>query len=192
MLQTMDIDFIINELHENLFDFNYNFVEKSYTGIRYTKQKLQDDFINRFKYYQIGYSTLEEFKWRLQNVWLENIDTLNMTIAGFTTIDFESLPMFHIGRRGRSSGETSNDNRYSNTPNQKIINFNDKEGYLTDITINKNNGSSEYEEEEVTNPMINYSKYKKYLKNPLYEFFDKFNVLFITDIITNDLLIPVR
>lgn len=191
MLETMDIDYIVNNLHYNLFDFDYYFVSITYRGVPFTKEALQNEFLERFKYYQIGYSTLDEFSWRLKNVWLENIDELNMKVNALSQIDLETpegLYLYSV-HEGESKINTMGDNRYSNTPNQKILGFTDTDGYLTDRTLNKGEGKNEYVDKEAKNFVKTYGEIKKYLKNPLYEFFNKFYSLFITDVILNNMYI---
>lgn len=191
MLQTMDIDYIVNELKINLFDFEYNFVGFDYKGRPINKGKLETMFINRFLYYQIGYSTVEEFIWRLKNVWLENIESLNMKLTAMSNIGLDD-PQILFGSRlteGTTRVKSDADTRYSDTPNQKMFSFEENNGYLTDRTLNRNTGDSSYQDFEGGNFVKTYGEIKGIFKDPIQEFFNKFNNLFVVDIILNNIFV---
>lgn len=180
MLQTMDIDYIVNKKQYDIFDFDYNFADITYNGELINKDYIQKEFIDYFLLYQIGYSTLQEFKWRLRRRWKANIDILRQLL--------ELYPRDNLNLDDKNKEKhytLSSDNLYSDTPNQQLANS-ITGGYLTDIT--KFNSTQDNTEKESINAIDKFGKVDQNITDVLYKWFKKFEPLFITDIIPQNLV----
>ena len=139
MVDTLTLNYIVNEYGEDIFDFNYVFPDITIDNVLINKQTLQDQFIDYFLYYQIGYSTIDEFKWRLKRKWHENIRQLTKQLelenkitydlndeteklTRNKTTDEAGETNITRGRNGNTAvnGTQTNDNRFSDTPNQNM------------------------------------------------------------------------
>lgn len=194
MLRTLTLDYIVNEYKENIFDFDYPFTDVTVGNMTYTKETIQNAFIDYFLYYQIGYSTIAEFKWRLKRVWLSEIPKLQALLSvqpeSINLVDEnENYNTTRNNSLNRSYSNT-NDNRYSDTPNQNM-GTQTNPNYLTDRTIDNFDGNTtETHNDTVThtrtksrNSALVFNELYNKIHNVLYEFYKKFNSLFITDVI---------
>lgn len=221
MVDTLTLDYIVNEYGEDIFDFNYVFPDITIDNVLINKQTLQDQFINYFLYYQIGYSTIDEFKWRLKRKWHENIRQLTkqLELENKITYDLndetEKLTRNKTaneagetnitkGRTGNTAvnGTQTNDNRFSDTPNQNMGTI-ENPNFLTERTLddltttnttdfsenetNKNQNMKNVGEEETITKTLSKNNIAKFdnlsekFHNIIFEFYKKFEGLFITD-----------
>ena len=153
MVDTLTLNYIVNEYGEDIFDFNYVFPDITIDNVLINKQTLQDQFIDYFLYYQIGYSTIDEFKWRLKRKWHENIRQLTKQLELENKISYdlndetEKLTRnkttdeagetnITSGRNGNTAvnGTQTNDNRFSDTPNQNMGTI-ENPNFLTERTL---------------------------------------------------------
>lgn len=177
-MKTISLYDIKNELEENVFDFNYDWTDITVGGIIYNKEYIENAFNDYYLHYQIGYSTLEEFKWRLRRNWLEKISILQQQLSVYPT-------QIRLNDRTITRDFTnSSDNKYSDTPNQPMLNVDPQGQYLTDRTYIDNSGNSTVN--ETRNELDKYNEIKKKITNVLYSWLKEFECLFITDIIIRD------
>lgn len=221
MVDTLTLNYIVNEYGEDIFDFNYVFPDITIDNVLINKQTLQDQFIDYFLYYQIGYSTIDEFKWRLKRKWHENIrqltkqlelenkiaydinDETEKLIRNKTT-DEAGETNITRGRTGNTAvnGTQTNDNRFSDTPNQNMGTM-ESPNFLTERTLddltttnstdfsenetNKNQNTKNVGEEETITKTLSKNNIMKFdnlsdkFHNIIFEFYKKFEGLFITD-----------
>ena len=221
MVDTLTLNYIVNEYGEDIFDFNYVFPDITIDNVLINKQTLQDQFIDYFLYYQIGYSTIDEFKWRLKRKWHENIRQLakQLELENKITYDLndetEKLTRNKTtdeagetnitrGRNGNTAvnGTQTNDNRFSDTPNQNMGTI-ENPNFLTERTLddltttnttdfsenetNKNQNTKNVGEEETITKTLSKNNIAKFdnlsdkFHNIIFEFYKKFEGLFITD-----------
>ena len=221
MVDTLTLDYIVNEYGEDIFDFNYVFPDITIDNVLINKQTLQDQFIDYFLYYQIGYSTIDEFKWRLKRKWHENIRQLTKQLelenkitydlndeteklTRNKTTDEAGETNITRGRNGNTAvnGTQSNDNRFSDTPNQNMGTI-ENPNFLTERTLddltttnttdfsenetNKNQNTKNVGEEETITKTLSKNNIAKFdnlsdkFHNIIFEFYKKFEGLFITD-----------
>lgn len=221
MVDTLTLNYIVNEYGEDIFDFNYVFPDITIDNVLINKQTLQDQFIDYFLYYQIGYSTIDEFKWRLKRKWHENIRQLTkqLELENKITYDLndetEKLTRNKTaneagetnitrGRNGNTAvnGTQTNDNRFSDTPNQNMGTI-ENPNFLTERTLddltttnttdfsenetNKNQNMKNVGEEETITKTLSKNNIAKFdnlsekFHNIIFEFYKKFEGLFITD-----------
>lgn len=175
MLKTMDLDYIINSLQEEIFDFEYTFDDIVVGNMTYNKALLQQAFIDYWYYYQIGYSTLEEFKWRLKRTWTSTISVFTQKIKLYPT-------ELNLNDRVLSKEyENITDNKYSDTPNQPMLDTDTDGKYLTDRTHINFDGSSN--ETETRNAIDKFYEVNRKMQDVMYEYIKSFKPLFITDVI---------
>lgn len=221
MVDTLTLDYIVNEYGEDIFDFNYVFLDITIDNVLINKQTLQDQFIDYFLYYQIGYSTIDEFKWRLKRKWHENIrqltkqlelenkivynlnDETEQLTRNKTTDEAGEINITR-GRTGNTdvNGTQSNDNRFSDTPNQNMGTM-ESPNFLTERTLddltttnstdftenetNTNQNTKNVGEEETITKTLSKNNIMKFdnlsdkFHNIIFEFYKKFEGLFITD-----------
>lgn len=221
MVDTLTLDYIVNEYGEDIFDFNYVFPDITIDNVLINKQTLQDQFIDYFLYYQIGYSTIDEFKWRLKRKWHENIRQLTKQLelenkitydlndeteklTRNKTTDEAGETNITKGRTGNTAvnGTQTNDNRFSDTPNQNMGTI-ENPNFLTERTLddltttnttdfsenetNKNQNTKNVGEEETITKTLSKNNIAKFdnlsdkFHNIIFEFYKKFEGLFITD-----------
>lgn len=221
MVDTLTLDYIVNEYGEDIFDFNYVFPDITIDNVLINKQTLQDQFIDYFLYYQIGYSTIDEFKWRLKRKWHENIRQLTKQLelenkitydlndeteklTRNKTTDEAGETNITRGRNGNTAvnGTQTNDNRFSDTPNQNMGTM-ESPNFLTERTLddltttnttdfsenetNKNQNTKNVGEEETITKTLSKNNIAKFdnlsdkFHNIIFEFYKKFEGLFITD-----------
>ena len=221
MVDTLTLDYIVNEYGEDIFDFNYVFPDITIDNVLINKQTLQDQFIDYFLYYQIGYSTIDEFKWRLKRKWHENIRQLTKQLelenkitydlndeteklTRNKTTDEAGETNITKGRNGNTAvnGTQTNDNRFSDTPNQNMGTM-ENPNFLTERTLddltttnttdfsenetNKNQNTKNVGEEETITKTLSKNNIAKFdnlsekFHNIIFEFYKKFEGLFITD-----------
>mgnify|MGYP000369123326 CR=1 FL=1 len=221
MVDTLTLNYIVNEYGEDIFDFNYVFPDITIDNVLINKQTLQDQFIDYFLYYQIGYSTIDEFKWRLKRKWHENIRQLTKQLELENKITYDlndetekltrnkttdEAGEINItrGRTGNTdvNGTQTNDNRFSDTPNQNMGTI-ENPNFLTERTLddltttnttdfsenetNKNQNMKNVGEEETITKTLSKNNIMKFYNlsdkfhNIIFEFYKKFESLFITD-----------
>ena len=221
MVDTLTLNYIVNEYGEDIFDFNYVFPDITIDNVLINKQTLQDQFIDYFLYYQIGYSTIDEFKWRLKRKWHENIRQLTKQLelenkitydlndeteklTRNKTTDEAGETNITKGRTGNTAvnGTQTNDNRFSDTPNQNMGTM-ESPNFLTERTLddltttnttdfsenetNKNQNTKNVGEEETITKTLSKNNIAKFdnlsdkFHNIIFEFYKKFEGLFITD-----------
>ena len=221
MVDTLTLNYIVNEYGEDIFDFNYVFPDITIDNVLINKQTLQDQFIDYFLYYQIGYSTIDEFKWRLKRKWHENIRQLTKQLelenkitydlndeteklTRNKTTDEAGETNITKGRNGNTAvnGTQTNDNRFSDTPNQNMGTI-ENPNFLTERTLdnltttnatdfsenetNKNQNTKNVGEDETITKTLSKNNIAKFdnlsdkFHNIIFEFYKKFEGLFITD-----------
>ena len=221
MVDTLTLNYIVNEYGEDIFDFNYVFPDITIDNVLINKQTLQDQFIDYFLYYQIGYSTIDEFKWRLKRKWHENIRQLTKQLelenkiaydlndeteklTRNKTTDEAGETNITRGRNGNTAvnGTQTNDNRFSDTPNQNMGTL-ENPNFLTERTLddltttnttdfsenetNKNQNTKNVGEDETITKTLSKNNIAKFdnlsdkFHNIIFEFYKKFEGLFITD-----------
>ena len=179
MLKTMDLQYIYEVLNDDIFDFDYDFPDIIINDKTINKTTIQDEFKDYWWFYQIGYSTLDEFKWRFKRVWLDKILTLRQRLSQYPDLDKLNL----TGRTTQKKYTSNNDNKYSDTPNE-MLNESGKVEFLTDRTLTDTQGT--HTETVTDNTLEQYEKLNKYMTNVLYDFYKDFKTLFITDVIIYD------
>lgn len=175
---TMDLKYIKDELEENIFDFDYTFHDIVIGDTRYNKEYIENAFIDYWLYYQIGYATLDEFKWRLKRTWQDKVQILHQQLSVYP--QQLNLNEYNIVREYTNA----NDSKYSDTPNQPMLNVDPEGKYLTDRTYVDMEGSSNVTESK--NAIDKYNNIKNKMSNVFYDWLKQFGGLFITDIIIAD------
>lgn len=175
MLSTMDLKYIKDELGENIFDFDYDWEDITIGDKVYSKEYIQNNFIDYWLYYHIGYSTLDEFKWRLRRNWLNKIEVLKQQLSLYPTK--LNLNEYNINRTYSSKS----DNKYSDTPNQPMLDVDPEGKYLTDRTYNDLDGNSNVT--ETKNELAKYNELKNKAHNVLYDWIKSYDYLFLTDVL---------
>ena len=178
MLKTMEIQYIYETLGEDIFDFDYDWTDLVIGNKNYTKEYIQEAFKEYWWYYQIGYSTLEEFKWRLKRSWKSKIETFAQRLSAYPqTISLKEKTI-------EKEYNNITDNKYSDTPNQPMLNVDTDGKYLTDRThINMDGDSTET---ETRNELDKYDELYSKIRDVMYDFIKSFKDLFLTDVIIYD------
>lgn len=178
MLKTMDLQYIYENLMEDVFDFDYDWTDIVIGTTTYSKTYLQDAFKEYWWYYQIGYSTLDEFKWRLKRNWKATINEFAQRLSLYP----QELSLNESITEKQYTHET--DNKFSDTPNQPMLDTDTDGQYLTDRTKVDANGN--INEIKTRNELQKYAEINKAITDVMYEFIKTFKPLFITDIIIYD------
>lgn len=177
-MRTVDLKYIRDELEDNIFDFDYNWTDVVIGDKTYNKEYIQNQFIDYYLYYHIGYSTVDEFKWRLRRNWLDKISKLQQQLSVYP----QELSL--NDRVIKRDYNNVSDNKYSDTPNQPMLDVDPQGSYLTDRTYMNSNGDTTIS--ETRNEIEKYSTIKNKITNVLYDWYKEFEMLFITDIIIKD------
>lgn len=130
-----------------IFSFDYDLDESLFT-----KEDFECAIINNFIDRRIGYETVGAFKLKLEIKIKEIIPTINLMVATFNELKTNGLVDKEIRTKtennnylkeetGTSDSTITSDNRYSNTPQNKINDVKSGE-YLTDYTFNTNKNNT--------------------------------------------------
>ena len=153
-----------------LFDFDYP-LDNIY------KYDFEVTFLDHYMFRRIGYETYTAFKINLKVKLKSIMPKYNKMLEGFSKLDFLGLKEIHTrteNELGESNSSTTNDNRYSQLPQNEIQDVKDG-AYMTDYTYNQ--GTSTGSANRNTNENIEITRadeleeYKKFLDftNNIYE-----------------------
>lgn len=174
----MEIQYIYETLEEDIFDFDYDWTDLVIGAKTYTKEYIEEAFKEYWWYYQIGYSTLEEFKWRLKRSWKSKIETFAQRLSAYPqTISLNEKTI-------EKNYNNTTDNKYSDTPNQPMLDVDTDGSYLTDRTHIDMDGDST--ETETRNELEKYDELYAKIRDVMYDFIKSFRDLFLTDVIIYD------
>lgn len=158
----VDVDDLPEAFRSYLFDFDYPLDNKY-------KQDFEITFLEHYMFRRIGFETFTSFKIHLKVKLKSIMPKYNKMFEGFSKLNFLGLKETHSrseSENGVSTGNTTNDNRYSQLPQNEIQDVKDG-AYLTDYTYNT--GTSEGTAERNVNENINITRadeleeYKKFL-----------------------------
>lgn len=152
---TAELRTIINNEYE-IFDFDYTRTAESKAII--SDEDLEKGFIEHFYFREVGFETLERFKVRLKNLWLESIGNFDKLLVAYDK---------PINVKSNSGLETKS--VFEDTPLDKLGN-ND---YATNITTSNSSGYTGLSEIELL------ELYHDKLKDIQTEFYESFDKLFM-------------
>lgn len=166
----VEVDNLPEVFRSYLFDFDYPLDSKY-------KQDFEITFLEHYMFRRIGFETYTSFKIHLKVKLKSIMPKYNKMFEGFSKLDFLGLKETHSrseSENGVSTGNTTNDNRYSQLPQNEIQDVKDG-AYLTDYTYNT--GTSGGTAERNVNENISITRadeleeYKKFLDftNNIYE-----------------------
>lgn len=128
---------------DEIFNFNYPLDDN-------LKPHFEETFLTHFMMRRIGFETFTAFKLNLKAKLNEIMPRYNYMLDGFSNLDFDGNVEEHIRTEKNVSTnelasnittENINDNRYSDTPENKLTDVQNGD-YMTDYTYNKTNGST--------------------------------------------------
>ena len=109
----------------DIFDFVYTRSEASKAII--SDEDLQQGFIDRYYFREVGFETLERFKHKLKTQWLESIGDFDKLLVAYNqNID----PLTNMG------GTIENVNIFNDTP-KNALDFGNESTHATNISNNK-------------------------------------------------------
>lgn len=127
----VEVDRLPQAFRSYLFDFDYP-LDNNY------KQDFEITFLEHYMFRRIGFETYTSFKIHLKVKLKSIMPKYNKMFEGFSKLDFLGLKETHSrseSENGVSTGNTTNDNRYSQLPQNEIQDVKDG-AYLTDYTYN--------------------------------------------------------
>lgn len=147
----------------NIFDFNYNRSEEAQTIV--SNENLQQGFINRYYFREVGFETLERFKFKLKTQWLESIQNFDKLLVAYNK---------DINITGNINTKATNVNVTNDTP-QNALDFGAESNHASLINNNTqevsgNTGITEIELLEL---------YHDKIKDIQSEFYSSFDNLFM-------------
>lgn len=178
----VDVDQLPEYFRGYLFDFDYP-LDNQY------KYDFEITFLQHYMFRRIGFETYTSFKLHLIVKLKEIMPKYNKMFEGFSKLDFLGMKEIHArveNESGSSTGTSTNDNRFSQLPQNEIQDVRDGT-YLTDYTYNTGNTTGTAERE--TNENIDITRvdeieeYKKFLDfaNNIYsDIFKECNSLFFS------------
>lgn len=158
----VDVDKLPEAFRSYLFDFDYPLDNKY-------KYDFEITFLQHYMFRRIGFETYTSFKLHLIVKLKEIMPKYNKMFEGFSKLDFlgtKEIHKRHEEEDGSSTGTSTNDNRFSQLPQNEIQDVQDG-AYLTDYTYNTGNTTGTAERE--TNENIDITRvdeieeYKKFL-----------------------------
>lgn len=176
------VDELSSAFRSYLFDFNYPLDNKY-------KEDFEITFLDHYLFRRIGFETYTSFKLHLKVKLKEIMPKYNKMFEGFSKLDFLGQKEIHSrseNENGSSSATSTNDNRYSQLPQNEIQDVRDG-AYMTDYTYNT--GTSTGTADRVTNENIDITRvdeieeYKKFIDfaNNIYtEIFKECDSLFFS------------
>ena len=153
----------IIENNFDIFDFTYTRSDASKAII--SDKDLEQGFIDRYYFREVGFETLERFKHKLKTQWLESIGDFDKLLVAYNqNID----PLTNMG------GTIENVNIFNDTP-KNALDFGNESTHATSITNNKQttNGYTGVSQIELL------EQYHNKIKDIQSEFYDSFDNLFM-------------
>lgn len=144
----------------DIFDFEYTRLPESQAIISDTD--LEQGFIDRYYFREVGFETVERFKHYLKVHWRENIEVFDKLLVAFNS---EIDPISNM------NSVIENKTIFEDTPKSKL----GSTDYATNITSSRQtaSGSSGVSQIELL------EKYHEKIKDIITEFYDKFDELFM-------------
>lgn len=143
-----------------IFDFDYNRNEKAQEIL--SNENLEEGFIDRYYFREVGFETLERFKHYLKMQWRESIANFDKLLIAYND---------HVNIKSNMTTSTKNTSIFNDTPASSLGN----EDYATSITNNNQNVSGIAGITEIELLEIYHNK----LKDIQCEFYDSFDNLFM-------------
>ena len=144
----------------DIFDFEYERTEASQAIV--SNEKLQEGFVNHFYFREIGFETLERFKFYLKTKWLESLGEFDKLLVAYND---------PINVKSNVGSNIKTKSVYNDTPKSKL----DDTDYASSITDNdqKSTGYAGITESELL------EIYHNNLRDIQTEFYNKFDNLFM-------------
>ena len=147
----------------DIFDFVYTRSSESQAIV--SNEKLQQGFIDRYYFREVGFETLERFKHKLKTQWLESIENFDKLLIAYSQ---------SINPKVNMSSNTQNTSIFNDTP-KNALDFGTESSHASNITHNMQTnaglaGLTEIEALEL---------YHDKLKDIVTEFYNSFDNLFM-------------
>ena len=147
----------------DIFDFVYTRSSESQAIV--SDKELQQGFIDRYYFREVGFETLERFKHKLKTQWLESIENFDKLLVAYSQ---------NINPKINMSSNTQNTSIFNDTP-KNALDFGAESSHASSITHNTQNntglaGLTEIEALEL---------YHDKIKDIVSEFYDSFDNLFM-------------
>lgn len=147
----------------NIFDFDYQRNSESVNIL--PNEDLQNGFINRYYFREVGFETLERFKHKLKTQWLESITNFDKLLVEYSK---------EINVMSNSNLTTENVNIFNDTP-KSAIDYGNESNHASTITHDKQTASGLGGLTEIEALELYHDK----LKDIITEFYDSFDNLFM-------------
>lgn len=159
---TAELRTIINN-NFDIFDFVYERDPKSIAII--SNEDLQKGFIDHYYFREVGFETLERFKYKLKTQWLESIENFDKLLIAYNQ---------SINTKTNITSNTQNTSVYNDTP-KNALDFGTEATHASSITHNTqtNTGLAGLTEIEAL------ELYHDKLKDIVTEFYNTFDNLFM-------------
>lgn len=166
----VSIENLPNAFRPYLFDFDYP-INNGF------KEDFENTFLEHYMFRSIGFETYTSFKIHLKVKLKSIMPKYNKMLEGFYKLDFTGIDEKHIKETveiGASQGTTTNDNRFSNLPQNEIEDVQNG-SYMTDYTYNEGssnmNANRNANENLTINKLDTIDEYKKFMDsaNNIYE-----------------------
>ena len=151
---------------ENGFDiFDFMYTRSSESQAIVSDETLEQGFIDRYYFREVGFETLERFKHKLKTQWLESIENFDKLLIAYNQ---------NINIKTNVSSNTQNTSIFNDTP-KNALDFGTEATHASNITHNTqtNNGLAGLTEIEAL------ELYHDKLKDIVSEFYDSFDNLFM-------------
>lgn len=147
----------------DIFDFAYTRSSESQAII--SDKDLQQGFIDRYYFREVGFETLERFKHKLKTQWRESIEDFDKLLVAYSQ---------SINTKVNMSSNTQNTSVFNDTP-KNALDFGAESSHASNITHNTQSnvglaGLTEIEALEL---------YHDKIKDIVSEFYDSFDNLFM-------------
>ena len=151
---------------ENGFDiFDFVYTRSSASQAIVSDETLEQGFIDRYYFREVGFETLERFKHKLKTQWLESIENFDKLLIAYNQ---------SINIKTNVSSNTQNTSIFNDTP-KNALDFGTEASHASNITqnIQTNAGLAGLTEIEAL------ELYHDKLKDIVSEFYDSFDNLFM-------------
>ena len=147
----------------DIFDFTYTRSSESQAIV--SDKDLEQGFIDRYYFREVGFETLERFKHKLKTQWLESIENFDKLLVAFNET---------INPKVNMSSNTQNTSVFNDTP-KNALDFGTEATHASSITHNTqtNKGLAGLTEIEAL------ELYHDKIKDIVSEFYDSFDNLFM-------------
>lgn len=179
------------EPKQGIFENCRGTLQAVYQGEIISEADIEQELFEFYQLREMSFETIEVFQKYFSNIWNRNFSTLKqnlLNVQDFTIQNESETYKEEVSSQVVNTGESHNNQGFSNTPNQYLQN--EKKAGLTTYTetngdgINtqRGNGNKTFTSSKQGNAFRDWLDLSEKNRNIIYNFIDKFDIIFLNSI----------